>query len=300
MRAEGDSWDIGSGVGATALRVATARALETVKPDPLVRDEYAARFVLASGDAKMIGQLEDPGGEQEWVLGSGMVALRTKFYDDYFRSAATDGIRQAVILAAGLDARAYRLPWPTGTTVFELDQPEVLRFKRQVLADSGADPGADRREVAVDLRDDWLAALLDAGFDPSIPTAWTAEGLLPYLPGAAQDELFRQIVRLSAPGARLAFDALGNHRDLDQVAEVQAEHTQNSPMAEINVRELFYADERAEPEDWFTAHGWLATPVTVPALAARYHRTLPPIPEQLQAIFNGSRYSTVINPRTVK
>ena len=98
--------------------------------------------------------------------------MRTKFFDDFFLDAADAGIRQAVILAAGLDARAYRLQWPAGMVVFEIDQPEVIEFKTTTMAGLGAEPTADRRPVAVDLRNDWPAALADAGFDPASPTAW--------------------------------------------------------------------------------------------------------------------------------
>ena len=95
-------------------------------------------------------------------------------------------MRQIVIPAAGLDSRAYRLAWPDGTVVFELDQPQVLEFKHEVLAGSGDAPTAERREIAVDLRDDWPQALRRSGFDPSRPSAWIVEGLLVYLPAAAQ------------------------------------------------------------------------------------------------------------------
>lgn len=104
------------------------------------------------------------------------MALRTKFFDDYFRSAGDAGIRQAVILAAGLDSRAYRLPWLGGTTVYELDQPQVIDFKTDTLSQLGAQPTAQRRAIGVDLRQDWPAALRAAGWDAAQPTAWCAEG----------------------------------------------------------------------------------------------------------------------------
>ncbi|MCM6774386.1 class I SAM-dependent methyltransferase [Nocardia sp. CDC159] len=296
MRTDGDTWDIVSSVGATALGVAAARAMETAQPDALVRDEYAAWFVAASGHEGMNRWLADP-ARRESPLMSGMIGLRTRFYDDHFLTAGAAGVRQAVIVAAGLDARAYRLPWPAGTVVFELDQPKVLEFKRRVLDDHGATPAADRREVAVDLRDDWPAALLDAGFDPTVPTAWTAEGLLPYLPGAAQDSLFARIEGLSAPGSGLALDALNNYHDLDRVAEFQ-EHLRDTPLAEIDVRALFYTDDRTEPEDWFAARGWTANSLTVPELSVRYERELPPIPDPFRQMTIGSRYVTLAKPLT--
>ena len=109
-----------------------------------------------------------------------------------------------MILASGLDTRAYRLPWPADTVVFEIDQPEVIAFKSRTLAELGAEPTAERRTVAIDLREDWPSALQAAGFDPTQPTAWIAEGLLIYLPPDAQDRLFDDITALSAPGSRIA------------------------------------------------------------------------------------------------
>ena len=94
------------------------------------------------------------------------MAVRTKFFDEFFLDATKAGIKQAVILASGLDSRAYRLTWPAGTVVYEVDQPQVIEFKTRTLAELGAAPTADRRVVAIDLRDDWPAALRAAGFDP--------------------------------------------------------------------------------------------------------------------------------------
>src|SRR6201995_4841911 len=136
-------------------------------------------------------------------------ASRTKFFDTYFLDAANAGIRQAVILAAGLDARTWRLPWPDGVTVYELDQDRVLDFKLSTLTEHGAQPATNRIEVAVDLRHDWPKALQEAGFDPSQPSVWSAEGLMPYLPAASQDLLFERIDTLTAPGSRVAVEALG-------------------------------------------------------------------------------------------
>ncbi|KZM69866.1 SAM-dependent methyltransferase [Nocardia terpenica] len=297
MRTERDTWDIISSVGATALGAAAARAMETSRPDALVRDDYAALFVAASGHEGMGRLLKDPGSSDEWFLSSGIMGLRTKFCDDHFLAAAEAGMRQAVILAAGLDVRAYRLAWPAGTVVFGLDQPKVLEFKRQVLDDNNAEPAADRRAIAMDLRDDWPAALLNAGFDPSVPTSWTAEGLLPYLPGAAQNVLFERIERLSAPGSRVALDALSG-QDLEKLTKFTDEHVRNSPVAEIGLSDLFYTDERADPEDWFGTRGWTATPVSVLALAQRYGRELPPLPEPFGDLFLSSPFVEIVKPLT--
>ncbi|MDF0585145.1 SAM-dependent methyltransferase, partial [Bradyrhizobium yuanmingense] len=136
-------------------------------------------------------------------------AVRTHFFDAYYREAADAGIRQIVILASGLDSRAYRLDWPAGTTVYEIDQPKVLEYKSATLREHGIEPVAQRREVPVDLRFDWPTALHDAGFDASLPTAWLAEGLLMYLPAEAQDRLFELVTELSAPGSRIAVETAG-------------------------------------------------------------------------------------------
>ena len=191
VRTHDDNWDITTSVGSTALFVATARALEAQKPDPLAVDPFAGIFCHAVGGAAadvLDGknpdhQLKTPDFGEHFVNFQG---ARTRFFDNYFLQAAEAGVRQVVILAAGLDSRAYRLAWPDGTTIFELDRPQVLDFKREVLAEQGATPNAERREIAIDLREDWPQALRDSGFDASKPSAWIAEGLLIYLPAAAR------------------------------------------------------------------------------------------------------------------
>ena len=209
-RSEGDSWDLASSVGATATMVAASRALASRDPDPLIDDRFAEPLVRAVGHPFFIrmldGQIPLDNDDMPLTLQQRreQMAVRTRFFDDFFQAATTAGIRQAVILAAGLDARAYRLAWPTGTAVFEVDQPEVIAFKSDTLARIGAEPTAERRAVGIDLRDDWPTALRDNGFDTTVPTAWIAEGLLPYLPPEAQDRLVDNITALSAPGSRLA------------------------------------------------------------------------------------------------
>ena len=117
-----------------------------------------------------------------------------------------------MILASGLDARAYRLDWPTGTTVFEIDQPQVIELKTATLAGLGAEPTADLRAVPIDLRHDWPTALRHAGFDADQPTAWIAEGLLAFLPPEAQDRLLDNVTTLSAKGSRLAAESSSTQR----------------------------------------------------------------------------------------
>jgi methyltransferase (TIGR00027 family) len=209
-RTDADSWDLASSVGATATMVAAARALASREDSAIIDDPFAEPLVRAVGidffiklvDGSIdLAAVDDDGSAR---LLTDVMAVRTRFFDDFFLDATKAGVRQAVILASGLDSRAYRLPWPAGTVVFEIDQPKVIEFKSQSLADLGASPTADRRTVSVDLRDDWPAALRAAGFDDTAPTAWSAEGLLVYLPPDAQDRLLDNITELSAPGSRLA------------------------------------------------------------------------------------------------
>ena len=218
VRTPGDSWEITESVGATALGVAAARAAETAQPDPLIRDPFAYLLVCAAGP----GWAELAGGSSLWYgddehgqtidqMSRSYQAVRTHFFDEFFGVASRAGIRQVVILAAGLDSRAYRLYWPSGTAVFEIDQPNVLAYKAATLDAHGAVPNATRHAVAVDLRANWPAALVDAGFQPRQPTAWLAEGLLPYLPADAQDRLFEMVTALSAPGSRIAVEAFAPH-----------------------------------------------------------------------------------------
>ena len=194
----------------------------------------------------------------------GYQAVRTNFFDTYFLDAVATGIRQVVILASGLDSRAYRLDWPAGTTVYEIDQPQVLAYKSTTLAESGVTPSADRREVAIDLRQDWPAALRDAGFDPTAPTAWLAEGLLMYLPAEAQDKLFTQIGELSAPGSRVSAETAPAHADerRQQMRERFKKVSEELGLEQqsVDVGELMYRDEhRADVTDWLNNHGWRAT-----------------------------------------
>ena len=181
--------------------------------------------------------------------------MRTRYFDDFFTAATASGIRQAVILASGLDTRAYRLAWPTGTVVYEIDQPEVIAFKTRTLADLGAEPTARRRTVPIDLRDDWPSALREAGFDTGAPTAWSAEGLLVYLPPEAQDRLFDNITELSAPGSQVSTE----HMDMGALpsdwAEKLTERTKRIGSG-INLAELFYTGERNSAADYLASRGW--------------------------------------------
>jgi methyltransferase (TIGR00027 family) len=280
MRSDGDTWDIVSSVGRTALGVATYRAIESERPDALIHDEFARWFVEAAGDEFFIDALEHPESVGERNVIAHTLGPRTKFFDDYFLDAANAGVRQAVILASGLDARAYRLNWPAGTGVFEIDQAKVLEFKDRVIVEHGGRPTADRVAVAVDLRDDWPAALAAAGFDSSAPTAWSAEGLLPYLPGAAQDALFVHIDRLSVPGSRLAAHG-GASGGMKKFLETARKYFDHSPFGENQPADLWYDDERADPLEWLTERGWTVRSFPMDELITSYGRPLPLLPADL-------------------
>ena len=202
-RADDDCWDLASGVGATATAVAASRAL--ANRAGLIDDAWAEPLVRAVGMEHFQELLDAPETSDDVQRMVHGMAIRTRYFDDFLRetSHVTD-IRQTVILASGLDARGYRLPWPAGTVVFEVDQPGVIDVKVSTLQSLGARPTAEVRNVGVDLREDWPAALAAQGFDPGRPTAWIAEGLLIYLPPDAQDRLFDHITALSTAGSRLA------------------------------------------------------------------------------------------------
>ncbi len=219
-RTDNDTWEITESVGATALGVAAARAAETESEDPLISDPFARVFLDAAGEG-LWNWFAAPDLPAEIVEAQpdlvprmrGMVdymAARTSFFDQFFLDATRAGVHQVVILAAGLDSRAWRLRWPDGTTVYELDQPRVLEFKSSTLREHGAQPTCNLVPVPVDLRHDWPAALRQAGFDPSAPSAWSAEGLLPFLPAAAQELLFERVQALGSAGSRIAVEAPGS------------------------------------------------------------------------------------------
>ncbi|MFB1293878.1 class I SAM-dependent methyltransferase [Mycobacterium sp. pW049] len=274
LRTDNDTWDIASSVGATAVMVAAARAAETDRPDRIITDPYAKVLVAGAGtgawgfigdtDFRAKVAAQDPEVDALFEHMGNYQAVRTHFFDAYFAAAVDAGIRQVVILASGLDSRAFRLTWPAGTTVFEIDQPLVLEYKSATLAAQGATPTADRREVAIDLRQDWPAALKAAGFDASQPTAWLAEGLLMYLPADAQDRLFAQISDLSAPGSRVAAESMGAH-DPDRWERVRERFDRITAQLDaepMDITELTYEDpDRAEVADWLAANGWRAEAV---------------------------------------
>lgn len=269
-RRHDDSWDLASSVGATATMVAAARAVATRIDGALISDPYAEPLVRAVGvdvfTKLASGELDPSALDVDDDQHTGMdrmvdsMAVRTKFFDDFFTDVTTAGVRQVVILASGLDSRAYRLQWPAGTVVYEVDQPQVIEFKTRALAEIGAEPTSDRRVVAIDLRFDWPAALREAGFDAEQPTAWSAEGLLGYLPPDAQDRLLDTVTELSAPGSWLAIECAPaiDHKDVDEAMEKMrsAADRWREHGYDLDWADLVYLGDRNEPAAYLNEHGW--------------------------------------------
>lgn len=253
VRRDGDTWDLASGVGATATAVATSRALATRAG--IIDDRWAEPLVRAVGEAHFLDILDsaaEPPDQHRMTLG---MALRTRFFDDFLRDAAAAGIRQVVILAAGLDARAYRLAWPAATVVYDVDQPGVVAFKSSTLSALGAVPTADVRAVGIDLREDWPAALRAAGFDDTATTAWIAEGLLMYLPADAQDRLFDHITALSPAGSRLATEFMPS-MDAFTEADDDGESRWRRMGFSDDLAGLVYGGERSHVVEYLEGAGW--------------------------------------------
>jgi methyltransferase (TIGR00027 family) len=294
-RTDNDTWDLATSVGATATMVAAARAVATKADNPIIHDQFAEPLVravgidfltrLATGDLDAV-DVDDENSTWKLQQMPDAMAARTRFFDAFFAEATQAGIRQAVILASGLDARAYRLEWPTGTTVFEVDQPEVIAFKTQTLADLGAAPTTERRTVAIDLRNDWPAALVEAGFDRTQPTAWIAEGLLGYLPPEAQDRLLDNIAALSADGSRLATEAIPDMPEVDQekARELMRKATDNwrAHGFELDFEELGYQGDRNDVAAYMDTLGWASVGKQMSKLLAEHG--LPPFPQTSDSV----------------
>jgi methyltransferase (TIGR00027 family) len=283
LRTADDSWAITELVGATALEVAASRAVETAGPNPLIRDDFARILVSSAGpawaqltDAELAWLDGDQDGQRVHRVHCDYQAVRTHFFPEYFDNAVTAGIRQVVILAAGLDSPAYRLSWPADTAVYEIDQPKVLEYKTGILQSRGTVPTAQRRPVPVDLRDDWSAALTAAGFDRTQPTAWLAEGLLPYLPRDAQDRLFEMFTALSASGSQVAVEVFGGNSNGNTQRLLRMRERLG---LDVNIQGLTYPElNRSDPAQWLADHGWQVHGVNKHEEMARLGR---PVPEDL-------------------
>ena len=304
-RTDDDSWDLASSVGATATMVATQRALASRGPERLIDDPFAEPLVravgidfftrLVNGDIPL-KELEDldPGFNERRAAQA--ITVRTRFFDKLFIDATAAGVRQAVILASGLDTRVYRLGWPNGTVVYEVDQPQVIEFKTAMLERLGAKPTAERRAVAMDLRNDWPKALLDNGFDRGQPTAWIAEGLLIYLPPEAQDRLFDNITELSAPGSRLATEHVPDISVFIDERSQRISQRLKKYGFDVEMSDLVYRGERTHVIEYLTSLGWQVSSQTTEQAYAANGFELPD--DETSAGFSRLSYiSAILSPQ---
>jgi methyltransferase (TIGR00027 family) len=261
-RTDNDTWDLATSVGATATMVAAGRARATRAgliddpfAEPLVQAvgiDFFTRWAAGDLDSADVDIPGHPWGMQPMT---NLMAARTRFIDTFCADAAAAGIGQVVILASGLDVRGYRLSWPAGMTLFEIDQPQVLDFKATTLAALGAEPTVELRTVPIDLRHHWPAALRHAGFDAGTPTAWIAEGLLAFLPPQAQDRLLDNITQLSADDSRLVAEIFLNSPESVNVMHTAAQKWYEHGL-DAQIDDLWYPGERHDVADYLDQHGW--------------------------------------------
>ncbi|QMU71339.1 class I SAM-dependent methyltransferase [Streptacidiphilus sp. P02-A3a] len=283
-RPDTDADGVDGGVGKTALMVAAARAIETHRPDPLAQDAYAEHFVRAAAASAgwPVRPHQVPDGEANplWGRFGRYFGLRTRVLDDYLLRSVRAGARQVVLLGAGLDSRAFRLDWPPGCVVFEVDRAGVLAFKHDVLDGLSAEPRTTRIPVPMDLRDDWVGALTDAGFDSAAPSVWLVEGLLFYLPEAAETYLIDTVDRLSTEGSALAYEV-----KIDmQVRAYRSNPLYASTKQQIGVDLPGLFDEGPRPDSVgaLAGRGW-STVVHTPFDFSRQHGR-GPVPEENDAL----------------
>ncbi|WP_344882069.1 SAM-dependent methyltransferase [Allokutzneria multivorans] len=252
------------GVGATALGVTRLRAIESNRARPLAIDPYAERILEAAVPAGSEWTADRGAAEPRFFrLMRDQVAVRTRFIDDTIARAVADGAAQVVVLGCGMDTRSYRLNWPEGVHVFDLDLPEVLAFRDAVLSRLAAS-GGHRTSVAADLREDWPRSLVAAGFDPTVRTLWVCEGLLYALPATAAEDLLTEITLLSSPASAVVVDHI-----TDSPAFAAAREEVSPELLEL---------WQGGPEHvgtWLSGHGWEPDVRDLRNEAARYGREIP-------------------------
>jgi methyltransferase (TIGR00027 family) len=299
-RTDNDSWDLATSVGATATMVAAGRARATRADNPLIEDRFAEPLVRAVGvdffTRWASGELDPvdvdiPGAPWGMQRMTDMLAARTRYIDAFFSRAADAGIRQVVILASGLDARAYRLPWAAGTTVYEIDQPQVIAFKTATIAELGSNPTADVRAVPIDLRHNWPTALRGAGFDTGRPAAWAAEGLLGFLPSDAQDRLLDNVTALSADGSQLVAEVFLNSGANQQALNAATGRWRENGL-DVELENLGFPGERNDVATYLTERGW--HPVRTPLNQMLADNGLPLQPTDEDAPFSRNYYCTAV------
>ncbi|MFI1431125.1 class I SAM-dependent methyltransferase [Streptomyces lydicus] len=256
---------------ATAVGVARVRALETERENALFRDPLAHAFAAAGGLwPSPPPRPDDEAARRRRLAVSFSIVIRTKFLDDLLQQASASGIRQVVLLGAGMDSRAFRMDWPEGTRLFEVDTAAPLDFKASVLRQERAVARCERIPVAADLREDWPAALAAAGHDPAVPTAWIAEGLLIYLPEDAVELLLARISAQSAAGSRMGL-TLGSRGVIERFG---ADAVPGSAAS------LWVSEMPDDPVGWLAGHGWQADSHTLHERAAAYGRPISTPPQR--------------------
>ena len=297
-RSDDDTWDLASSVGATATMVAAGRARAT--KDQLIDDRFAEPLVRAVGvdfftrwaNAEIDGaDVDEPGAPWGMQRMTDLLAARTRYIDAFFADATAAGVRQVVLLASGLDARGYRLAWPPGTTVFEIDQPDVIEFKTNTIEALGAKPTAEIRAVAIDLRHDWPSALKQAGFDTSQPAVWAAEGLLSFLPPDAQDRLLDNITALSADGSRLVAEVFLNSGVTGDTLNTATRKWREHGL-DVVLDDLGFAGERNDAATYLQDRGWQPVSTSLNQLLA--DNGLPQQPDGDGAPFAKNYYCTAL------
>jgi methyltransferase (TIGR00027 family) len=264
-----------AGTGMNAVGAAAVRAAESRRGDRLFADPLADAFVAAAGRPWRFPAEDEAAAAPFWTMMADTVVVRTRFFDEYLARAYATGVRQVVVLAAGLDARAYRLESPHGARLWEVDRPDVIGFKEQVLTAMGSRPACRRMSLGADLRDDWPSMLLRGGFHPDQPTAWLVEGLLVYLTAAESDVLLGRIGELSAPGSRLGL-SVSSQAMLDPKAKPAVLDSLGD--YSVKVGATWRSGFAAEPTEWLAGHGWTAQTYDLVQHAKAYGRRIAGMP----------------------
>jgi len=248
--------------------MAAARARESERADRLFYDPLAAALAGSEGFA-WLERMELAAGSGG---GPGLYAvIRTRFFDDFLLDACRRlGVRQVVLAAAGLDARAFRLDWPSQTRLYEMDLPEVLATKDEVIEEAAAKPDCERRTVGVDLQQEaWPEALLAAGYRPESQSVWLIEGLLFYLTRAAVYGLLGKVSALTATGSLLGLDVVNRGLFFSPVA-----WSQQVALTWRGAPGLFGTND---PETLMARHGWEADVTQLGEEGANFGRWPRPI-----------------------
>ncbi|MGW0737711.1 SAM-dependent methyltransferase [Streptomyces sp. NPDC002851] len=228
-------------VSYTSQWTAAARALESERSDALFNDPLARKLAEPRGFELL--DKYGGGGLVEFV------AVRTRYLDDAINDLVGQGIRQVVLIAAGMDTRAFRLELPDDVTVYEVDHQALVEEKEKRLSRIDAPlPSVNLRRVGADLAGDWSAELRGAGFDPELPTLWIPEALLFFLTEEQSATLMRTFAANSAPGSWVAVDILSK-----ELLRSPATQIFLSALNEDGIPWLFGTDE---PEEFMAGTGW--------------------------------------------